>query len=156
MEVIDFPNYLIYPDGRVQNKKSKRYIKAKMGTNGYLYVGLWKNNKGKNHNIHRLIALHYISNPENKPFINHIDGNKLNNNIGNLEWCTPIENCNAYKSKRSNNTSGIVNIRYIKQDKLWRYQKTHFGDILQKCNINKKIVLWIKFYDYIMIKNKLI
>lgn len=111
-----------------------------------------ENNKEKNYKLHRLIAIHYIPNPENKPFINHIDGNKLNNNISNLEWCTPIENSNAYKSKRSDNKSGITNIRYDKRDELWIYRKVYFGNKLQKWNKNKQIVLWIKFYDYLMLK----
>ena len=57
-----------------------------------LLVGLYKNKKGKTFLVHRLIALTYIPNPENKPDINHIDGNPLNNNVPNLEWCTKTEN----------------------------------------------------------------
>jgi len=151
MEIIDYPNYLIYPDGRVQNKKTKRYRKPNINTR-YLFVNLCKNGKKKNFYIHRLIAIHYIPNPENKLYVNHIDGNKLNNSIGNLEWCTNIENCNAFKSKQSNNKTGIVNISYIKRDELWEYQKTYFGNNFRKCNENKQIVLWIKFYDYLMLK----
>ena len=57
-----------------------------------LLVGLWKDKKRKIHLVHRLIALTYIPNLENKPDINHLDGNSLNNNIKNLEWCTKKEN----------------------------------------------------------------
>ena len=57
-----------------------------------LLVGLWKDKKRKMYLVHRLIALTYISNPENKPDINHKDGNSLNNNVENLEWCTKSEN----------------------------------------------------------------
>lgn len=55
-------------------------------------VGLSKNKKRKTYSVHRLIAFTYIPNPENKPDINHIDGNPLNNNVENLEWCTKKEN----------------------------------------------------------------
>lgn len=48
--------------------------------------------KRKNLKIHRLVALNFIDNPLSKPFVNHIDGDKLNNDIRNLEWCTPLEN----------------------------------------------------------------
>lgn len=80
---------------------------------GYLRVTLWKNNKGKSFYIHRLIALHFIINPENKEQINHIDGDKLNNSISNLEWCTNKENINhSIKNKlwdyRGSNTKNSI------------------------------------------------
>ena len=55
-------------------------------------VGLYKNDKKKSYQIHRLVAQAFIPNPENKPDINHKDGNPLNNKIDNLEWCTKSEN----------------------------------------------------------------
>lgn len=59
---------------------------------GYLYVNLNKNSKGKKFKIHRLVAEAFIDNPENKPCINHKDGDKTNNNDWNLEWVTNSEN----------------------------------------------------------------
>jgi len=65
----------------------------------YYRVSLRKDNCSKIHLVHRLIALHFIPNPENKPCINHKDLNRLNNNIDNLEWCTYSENSiHAYKN----------------------------------------------------------
>ena len=58
----------------------------------------------KIHKIHRLLAEHFISNPENKPCINHKDGNKLNNDLNNLEWATISENTkHAYANKLERN-----------------------------------------------------
>ena len=59
---------------------------------GYLRVYLSKNGKRKHHKVHRLVARAFIPNPENKPQVNHIDGNKKNNSITNLEWVTDTEN----------------------------------------------------------------
>lgn len=64
---------------------------------GYLRVYLSKNGKRKHHKVHRLVAQAFIPNPENKPQINHIDGNKQNNSITNLEWVTDAENKEHYK-----------------------------------------------------------
>lgn len=67
-------------------------IKPNLKQNGYLQVGLRKKGKRKWELIHRLVAIHFIDNPENKPQVNHIDGNKQNNSIYNLEWVTSQQN----------------------------------------------------------------
>lgn len=59
---------------------------------GYALVSLSKNGKKKKFRIHRLVAEAFIPNPNNYPCVNHIDGNKLNNNVNNLEWCTEKQN----------------------------------------------------------------
>lgn len=69
-------------------------IKPSLKQNGYLQVGLRKHSTRKWIGIHRLVAIHFIENPDNKPQVNHIDGNKQNNNVENLEWVTAKENQN--------------------------------------------------------------
>ncbi len=59
---------------------------------GYANVQLHKNGIVKQMRVHRIVSMAFIENPNNKPHVNHIDGNKLNNHISNLEWCTPREN----------------------------------------------------------------
>lgn len=58
----------------------------------YKQVSLWKENKGTSYYVHRLVAEAFIPNPEGKPEVNHIDGNRQNNHISNLEWVTSGEN----------------------------------------------------------------
>lgn len=69
-------------------------IKPRKTEQGYLFVGLSSPNtkKQKNFKIHRLVATMFIPNPENKPCVNHKDGNRQNNHVDNLEWCTIAEN----------------------------------------------------------------
>ena len=61
-------------------------------SNGYLRCDINIDGKTKSHLVHRLVAENFIPNPDNKPFVNHIDGNKHNNSVENLEWCTKSEN----------------------------------------------------------------
>lgn len=72
-------------------KHKEMIIKQTINRSGYYQVCLHKNNKKKNMLVHRLIAEAFIDNPDNKPTINHIDGNTLNNSLDNLEWATMLE-----------------------------------------------------------------
>lgn len=87
MKVSVFGRYIIYSDGVIWSGISKRFLKPQ-NINGYLCVVLHK----KRYRIHRLVAESFIPNSNNKPFINHKDGNKLNNDVNNLEWVTKSEN----------------------------------------------------------------
>ena len=88
-------NYEVSDDGQVRNYKTKKLLKQ--GVNkSYPYArvsfSLGCSGTPKIMFIHRLVAEAFINNPENKPQVNHIDGNKLNNNVDNLEWVTNKEN----------------------------------------------------------------
>lgn len=86
-------DYLIYEDGSIYSPKSKRFLKLSIDSKGYKYLDLTHSNcKYRCPKVHRLVALAFIPNPNNLPQINHKDGNKQNNNIENLEWCTNLYN----------------------------------------------------------------
>lgn len=78
--------YTIDSSGRVFGIKFNRYLKLQKDKDGYLHCGLCKNNKAKTYKVHRLVAITFIPNPNNLPQVNHIDANKANNNVSNLEW----------------------------------------------------------------------
>lgn len=80
-----------YSDGRKRKFKGT-IIKSRLNSKGYFIVGIAINQKVKTIGIHKLVAEHFIDNPNCLPWINHIDGIKTNNNIENLEWVTPKEN----------------------------------------------------------------
>lgn len=83
--------YQISSFGNLKTLRTNTLIKQEMNK-GYFEANLCKNGKVQHVRIHRLVAQAFIPNPLNKPHINHIDGNKSNNNINNLEWCTHKEN----------------------------------------------------------------
>ena len=93
MKIKGYENYLISKQGDVYSVSSKinRKLIMNRGT-GYLQVSLWKNNIQKTMQVHRLVAIHYIPNPKNKPQVNHINGIKTDNRVENLEWVTDSEN----------------------------------------------------------------
>ena len=93
-KVIDgAPQYLISSFGRVKSlKRKEEKILSERKVNGYKVVGINFGKKRKQVKVHRLVAIAFIPNPEQKDQINHIDGNKQNNNVTNLEWCTRQEN----------------------------------------------------------------
>jgi hypothetical protein len=97
--------YEVNEHGEVRNIKTKHVLTPCANKKGYLKINLNK----KSFFIHRLVAKAFIPNPENKPFVNHIDGNKANNNVNNLEWVTNSENMiHAYKN-------GLRNVYKINQ-----------------------------------------
>lgn len=123
MEIVEYPNYLIYEDGKVYSKKTKRYLKSGIIKTGYKCVVLCnKDGKRKTYQIHRLLAEHYIPNPENKPCVDHINRDRKDNRIINLRWVTYSEN-SQNTGIRKDNTSGIKNICYCKISNLYQYKK---------------------------------
>jgi hypothetical protein len=90
MRSVKYNDYVIYENGDVFSLLKNIYLKHNFKQ--YLCVDLYANKKAKRKQIHRLIAENFIPNPLNKPFVNHIDGDKYNNKIENLEWCTAKEN----------------------------------------------------------------
>lgn len=92
-EIVGFPMYTLHEDGQIYSKFRQRFLQPTVDTTGYPIVVL-RNNSGKfKKSIHRLLAEHYLPNPENKPQVNHKDGIKTNFALSNLEWTTAKENC---------------------------------------------------------------
>ena len=88
-------NYSINKEGNVRNDKTQRILKPRISTSGYYVLHLFDSKK-KTAYIHRLLADAFIPNPDNLPQIDHIDGNKLNNQLSNLRWVSVSENCLGY------------------------------------------------------------
>lgn len=95
-EVRSLDKLVTYSNGRKHLYKGKLISPAIH--NNYYAVTLHKDGKMQTVYIHRLVAQHYLDNPNNLPYINHKDENKLNNAVSNLEWCTPLYN-NIYGNR---------------------------------------------------------
>lgn len=95
--------YQISNFGRVKsfynhNNIKERYLKLLIDKDGYFYVDLNLNGNNKKHKVHRLVASAFIENKNNLPQVNHLDENKQNNHVNNLEWCTAQYN-NIYGNR---------------------------------------------------------
>ena len=101
--IADFPNYQVSSFGNVKNVKTCKLMRLNTRC-GYLKVSLVSKNSKKDHLVHRLVALEFLDNPENKTDVNHKDKNGLNNNLSNLEWMTRQEN-NIHRCKGTKITS---------------------------------------------------
>lgn len=128
-----------------------RILKTHQYKCGYSRVVLWNENTYKNKSVHRLVAQAFIPNPDNKPFVNHIDGNKGNSCLNNLEWCDQSENMQhayinrlvvkskgelAHRAKFTNEQAKQIRKEYIS----WSRE---FGvpALAKKYGVNKRTIL---------------
>ena len=100
-KIKDYTNYLICGSGAVYSlqKKSARKLKPEVTAKGYLRIDLYKDNVRKHCRIHRLVAQAFIPNPQGFDTVDHIDGNKKNNCISNLQWLSNGDNTRKYHGK---------------------------------------------------------
>lgn len=90
--VVGNHNYVVSNDGRIRRRGSIKDHSVHKDKYGYLNIHLYKDGKCQHKKVNRVVAEAFIPNPENKPEVNHIDCNKLNNHVSNLEWNTKKEN----------------------------------------------------------------
>lgn len=152
--------YIITSDGKVFTKereyshggvKPKHFLKQTLNSNNYLRVSMTICNKRKNYLVHRLVAQAFIPNPNNLPQVNHKDGNKLNNCVENLEWCTKSENekhayklglktINTYGEKHGMHKLTQKDVDYIR--KVHKRNDVVFGTkaLAEKFNVNPQTI----------------
>ena len=112
-------NYEVSDLGQIRNTKTNYILKGRLSKSGYLQVSLTdkETKKQENYYIHRLVAIYFLENLDNKREVNHKDGNKLNNNVDNLEWVTPSEN-QKHRQK-------ILGKTKTSQRKIGKFNKNH-------------------------------
>lgn len=111
-------NYSVSNLGRVYSRRRNKVLTPKHNHDGYLRVQLYENNKCVFVSIHRLIAKEFCPNPSDKPFVNHINGDKQDNRAVNLEWVTQKENIqHAWDTGLSTSHYNQCGKRYAQLDK---------------------------------------
>ena len=108
-KIKDFPTYEITKDGQVRNSKTHKILSQCLGSKGYYQINIG----GKCRRLHVLLAQTFIENPLNLETVNHKDGNKINNNLSNLEWLSRADNC-----KHARIVLSIIPLPYSKSSNL--------------------------------------
>lgn len=136
--------YYVSKTGKVISKKVHIHeLKVFVTDKGYMYVKFTLGKKSRAKFIHRLVAQAYIPNPEKKPEVNHLDGNKSNNNVSNLEWVTSKENkkharendLSRFVSGEDSGSTSLTNKQIEKSCKMMEKNKLPLKEIAKKLNM---------------------
>ncbi len=118
-EIEGHPNYEVSDQGFVLGKKRMKILTGNTNVSGYPTVKLSHNGICETCFIHKLVARAFLDNPNSHAFVDHTDHNKLNNNVGNLRWCTRSEN-NRNTTKRSDTmSSSYKGVSWFKHQRKW-------------------------------------
>lgn len=145
-QIQGYENYFIYVNGDVVNTTTQKVLEGSIGEGGYKYYRLSKNGVKKMFYAHRLVATHFIDNPSNLPVVNHVDGDKLNNDKHNLEWVSYSDNMkHAYETgliatrrKSEKYTEDFKNEYWKSIPNYSNYKVSNFGRVR---SLNRNIVL---------------
>lgn len=152
IEVYD-GDYQISKTGKVRSQKSGEWrpLKRFLNRGGYEAVILSKNDTPRKFLVHVLVARAFVPNPENKPEVNHIDGNKMNNCAWNLEWVTRSENLRhatrtglmRYKRGTNNGNARLTedDVHYIREKYIPKHPEFGASALSRKFHVNIKTVL---------------
>jgi hypothetical protein len=130
--------YEINRNGEIIGSRYKKKLKGEIDLDGYKRFNLSKDKKRNHIKLHRLLAIQFIPNPDNLPCVDHIDRDRLNNNLSNLRWCD--YETNTRNSKNVINRQGCIQIRKLcgKDYFVARFQKDYNKEITKSSyNINE-------------------
>ena len=141
--------YKIRNEKKISQKVTEKILTPFVDKDGYKCVLLSRNGKTIYTSIHRLVAMTFLSNPQNKPMVNHKDGNKANNHVSNLEWCTHKENekhalINGLKSRGSNFSSAKLHETDIPTIRKQLKDKVPATQIARKYGVHSCIIYGIR------------
>lgn len=144
METKDIGKHILYSDGRIWSKRRKLFVKLGCDKGGYVLVVI--NRKGTR--MHRLIAEHFIPNPNKLPQVNHINGDKSDNRKENLEWCNAKHNMkHALELDLLKKGSQLANSKLTEQQAReikYDHQNLSQREIAKIYGISRRNVQWIR------------
>ena len=154
--IINYPNYEISNMGNCRTVLTNINLKPTMRGDYKIYRLYSCDENGvktrKTLLIHRLIAIHFIPNPENKPEVDHINNDKLDNSITNLRWSTHSENTRNRNRNKNNKTSQYIGVGFNKSENKWKYQMVINGkNYTKRFNTEKEAA--IKRDEFILDNN---
>ena len=150
-KIANLENFEISKSGVIRNCNTLKIKSQYISSTGYYMISVSKNNKSKSYRVHRLLAETFIpKNNKSQIFVNHIDGNKLNNCLENLEWCTHLENMkHAFKTGLANNSNekngmSKLNSKDVAEIKTMLKNGISQYKIAKKFNVSRSAILKIK------------
>lgn len=146
-EIPDYEGiYEVNNIGQIRNSTNGKILKQHENPLGYRFIRLSKKGISKKYRVHRLVALCFLENPENKPFINHLDSNPRNNQLDNLQWCTQSENI-QYAYNQGNKTP-TKNRTGSKTGTTSKYHNVHFDKMRNRWIANVEVTTSKGFCKY--------
>lgn len=163
-KVNNFKNYYVGSDGFMYKdcggSRGMKRLKGMPNSGGYRAIVMVENGHKERYLIHRLVAMYYVPNPENKPYVDHVNTDKTDNRPENLRWVSPMENSNNSISKehmvntqRKINSTPLVckkegiEIRFKDQYVAGQFFKCDWGQLLNAANTNTKVYGFQVFKD---------
>lgn len=133
-QIENYPNYTITEEGIITNIKTNKILKHTLSSQGYLEIQLWNNGKGSTLSVHRLVAIHFITNPNKELYntVHHKDDDRQNCHYSNLEWTTNQNNIYYKNNKKYKGKLSKTRLIKLYKSKKWSSVEEFLIEIIKQ------------------------